>query len=80
MSPHRTRVEKNAQERDAARRCAAQPAADPGKPKDRSWDSHNAGPGGEGLSNGYGGSRGQGTGPSGPESKPRTGGAHGRRT
>lgn len=35
----------------------------------RSWAPGRKGQGGEGLSKGYGGSRGAGTGPSGPEKK-----------
>jgi hypothetical protein len=35
----------------------------------KSWEPGNKGQGGEGLSEGYGGSAGDGTGPSGPEEK-----------
>ena len=36
----------------------------------KSWEPGNKGQGGEGLSEGYGGSADNGTGPSGPEDKP----------
>jgi hypothetical protein len=38
----------------------------------KSWLPENAGHGGEGLSEGYGGAGGRGTGPSGPENHPTT--------
>lgn len=41
----------------------------PGPAKNRSWQPDQPGQGGEGLSEGYGGSAGVGTGPSGPEEK-----------
>jgi len=43
--------------------------ADP-RSRNKSWEPGRKGQGGEGLSKGYGGSAGPGTGPSGPETKP----------
>lgn len=65
----RTRIDKRRANRKLSRAKAAAPHADPGMPLNRGWDAHNPGPGGEGLSKGYGGSAGGGTGPSGPEGK-----------
>jgi hypothetical protein len=79
VSDERTRVEKHADEREDSKRLAEHPAADPGKPRPKSWDEHNPGHGGEGLSKGYGGSAGPGTGPSGPDSQTRKGGERGGR-
>jgi hypothetical protein len=46
---------------------AARPLPRPAR--NRSWEPGRKGQGGEGLSKGYGGSGGRGTGPSGPERK-----------
>ena len=48
--------------RDAGARVAEKRAA-----RNRSWDHGDKGQGREGLSKGYGGSEGEGTGPSGPD-------------
>ena len=48
-----------------------EPSKGPSEPPapNTSWEPDNKGQGGEGLSDGYGGSAGDGTGPSGPEDK-----------
>jgi hypothetical protein len=51
------------------RKCDAEAESLPPQAKNRSWDPSRKGQGGEGLSKGYGGSGGDGTGPSGPEDK-----------
>lgn len=54
--------------REGAQPKEGEAAPDPRKPaRNRSWDPGQKGHGGEGLSKGYGGSGGAGTGPSGPD-------------
>lgn len=65
----RTRIDKRRIDRKVSGDQATAPGADPGTTANRAWDTHNDGPGGEGLSKGYGGSGGAGTGPAGPEVK-----------
>lgn len=47
------------------------PEAQPGRADNKSWDGTSTGNGGERFSKGYGGSAGDGTGPSGAEDKDR---------
>lgn len=69
MTAPQTRIDKRRADRKGTREAASAPQADPGPSHNRAWDEHNAGSGGEGLSKGYGGSAGTGTGPAGPEGK-----------
>jgi hypothetical protein len=59
--PHHPYPQGGRRKRDAAPAPPQRPSAN------RSWDPGDKGQGGEGLSKGYGGSRGSGTGPSGPD-------------
>lgn len=79
MTAQRTRIEKRRNDRVASRDKARSERADPGEARNRAWDGHSTGTGGEGFSKGYGGSAGTGTGHAGPESKARQETRRGRR-
>jgi hypothetical protein len=61
--PHHTYRQGGKPKQDATARPLPKPA------RNKSWVPGRKGQGGEGLSKGYGGSAGKGTGPSGPERK-----------
>lgn len=73
----RSRIKKRTDTRAADEDAITAPRAVPKPARNRSYDDSNEGFGGEGLSKGYGGSAGDGLGPSGPEQKPRQRGRDG---